>query len=77
MSVQLELRNVVKAFGDVIAFPLIMCKMPIDKIRKMTEEVLELEKLPGFGKHYPSQLSGRQQQRIERLYASRRFCYQR
>ncbi|MFH2129922.1 MAG: ABC transporter ATP-binding protein [bacterium] len=47
-----------------IAFPLKMRKTPTDQIKKMTHEVLELVKLPGFGERFPNQLSGGQQQRV-------------
>jgi len=47
-----------------IAFPLKMRKITSDKIRTMTDEALELVKLPGFETRYPNQLSGGQQQRI-------------
>jgi len=47
-----------------IAFPLKMRKTPSDKIQKMTQQALELVKLPAFESRYPHQLSGGQQQRI-------------
>ncbi len=50
--------------SDNIAFPLKMRKTPSREIRSRVGEVLELVKLPGFEKRYPSQLSGGQQQRV-------------
>ena len=47
-----------------IAFPLKMRKISTKKIKKKTNEILELVKLPDLGARYPNQLSGGQQQRI-------------
>jgi spermidine/putrescine ABC transporter ATP-binding subunit len=49
---------------DNIAFPLKMRRTPSRQIKQRADEVLELVKLPGFGKRYPHQLSGGQQQRV-------------
>lgn len=47
-----------------IAFGLELRKFPKAKIKARVEELIELVQLQGFGDRYPSQLSGRQRQRV-------------
>src|SRR5215207_6346719 len=50
--------------SENIAFPLKMRGISKSEIARMSEEALELVKLPGYEGRYPRQLSGGQQQRI-------------
>ncbi len=54
---------------DNISFGLKVRKQPEKKIKDKVNQLLELGKLEGFEKRYPSQLSGGQQQRIALLRA--------
>ncbi len=49
---------------DNIAFSLRMRKWPAAKTREAVQQMLELVRLPGVERRYPSQLSGGQQQRV-------------
>jgi putative spermidine/putrescine transport system ATP-binding protein len=49
---------------DNIAFPLKMRRMDRQTIEKRVEEILEIVRLPGFGKRKMHELSGGQQQRV-------------
>ncbi len=49
---------------DNLAFPLRMRGVPRDVVARRVVEVLDLVKLPGYGRRYPHQLSGGQQQRV-------------
>ena len=70
-----EKRETVIVFQDHLLFPhlnveqnigfgLKMAKKPKKEIRDRVEEMLELVKLKGYNRKYPSELSGGQQQRI-------------
>ena len=47
-----------------IAFGMSIRKMPKEAIQKKVSELIDLVKLQGYEKHYPSQLSGGQRQRV-------------
>jgi len=47
-----------------IAFGMKIRKMPKEAIRNKVSELIDLVKLHGYEKHYPSQLSGGQRQRV-------------
>lgn len=47
-----------------ISYPLRIAKVPSDKLRYRVNEVMDMLKLTGLGKRYPSELSGGQQQRV-------------
>lgn len=47
-----------------ISYPLRIAKTPSEKIRNRVNEVMDMLKLTGLGKRYPSELSGGQQQRV-------------
>jgi iron(III) transport system ATP-binding protein len=49
---------------DNVAYPLKIKNIPKTERYKHAEEVLELVRLEGLGRRYPSQLSGGQQQRV-------------
>lgn len=49
---------------DNIAYGLKIRKLPKEEIRRKVYEILELVKLKGLEKRYPTQLSGGQQQRV-------------
>ena len=50
--------------NENLAFPLIVRKIPADKIKQRVQEILDLVELGQFGNRRPGQLSGGQQQRI-------------
>ena len=47
-----------------ISYPLRIAKMPAEKLKDRVGEVMDMLKLTGLGKRYPSELSGGQQQRV-------------
>ncbi len=47
-----------------ISYPLRIAKVQSEKVRDRVNEVMDMLKLTGLGKRYPSELSGGQQQRV-------------
>ncbi len=47
-----------------ISYPLRITKVPSEKVRDRVNEVMDMLKLTGLGKRFPSELSGGQQQRV-------------